>query len=114
MDTERKIDRFDDIIGAGVSLAVLKDEYWPLIRDEVVVSVEKHGVKRFILVDHHDCGAYGGVARFAGDLAAQREFHIAETRKAKDKLLTFLKEQGVNDAEILLFYWNEQELEPVE
>lgn len=114
IDAGRKVDRFDDITGAGVSLAVLKDEYWPLIKDEVVVSVEKHGVRRFILVDHHDCGAYGGVVRFAGNLAAQREFHLVELRKAKAKLLSFLKEQGTNDAEVLLFYWNERELEPVE
>jgi len=114
LDDQRKIVRADDITGAGVSLAVLKDEYWPLIRDEVRVAVEKHGVKRFLLLDHHDCGAYGGVDKFAGDLVAEREFHIAEMHKAKDKLLAFLMELDASDVEVLLFYWGEHQLEPVE
>lgn len=114
LDDQREIEQFDDITGAGASLAVLKEEYWPLICDEITVAVNLHRVRRIFLIDHHDCGAYGGVERFGGNLKAERDFHIEEMHKAKKKLLMFLIDSGTNNAEVHLFYWDERELELME
>src|SRR3982750_3687039 len=38
-------------------------------------SIRLHGAARVILMLHSDCGAYGGLAHFKGDLEAERENH---------------------------------------
>ncbi|MDZ7611910.1 MAG: carbonic anhydrase [Candidatus Moranbacteria bacterium] len=55
----------------------------------VGVPCDLHQVKKIILVNHEDCGAYGGSGKFDGDKEAEQEFHEDELRKAwgliKDK-----------------------------
>ena len=51
---------------------------------EIEKSIRLHHAKRIILFTHYDCGAYGGLARFAGDEKKQFAFHAAEHKKAKE------------------------------
>lgn len=48
------------------------------------VPCDLHHVEKIVLVNHSDCGAYGGLKKFEGDLAAEAEFHISELKKARD------------------------------
>ncbi|EKD63053.1 MAG: hypothetical protein ACD_51C00355G0004 [uncultured bacterium] len=48
----------------------------------VRLSVDLHKVKKVILIDHADCGAYGGRKAFAGDPVKEREAHEANLAKA--------------------------------
>jgi len=49
-------------------------------------AIQLHGAKRIVLMLHSDCGAYGGLAKFGGDLAKERENHSADMKKAKANL----------------------------
>ena len=51
------------------------------------VPCELHHVKKIVLINHADCGAYGGASKFSGDLEAEQKFHEEELRKAKEKLM---------------------------
>jgi len=42
--------------------------------------------KRLLLVQHTDCGAYGGRAKCGGTEAADREFQISQVRQARAEL----------------------------
>jgi len=51
------------------------------------VPCELHHAKKIVIVNHEDCGAYGGSEKFNGDSEVEQEFHEVELRKAKDKLI---------------------------
>jgi len=51
------------------------------------VPINLHHAKKVIVMNHQDCGAYGGSAKFNDDGKAEQEFHKKELEKAKDKLL---------------------------
>jgi len=46
-----------------------------------------HHVKKIVIVNHQDCGAYGGGKVFNGDDATEQKFHEEELKKAKTKIL---------------------------
>ena len=48
----------------------------------IVTSVHLHGTKRVLLVNHTDCGAYGGSAAFPSE-AAERERHLNDLGAAR-------------------------------
>lgn len=50
---------------------------------ELEKSIRLHHTKKVMLFTHHDCGAYGGSARFEGDAARQHAFHEEELHKAE-------------------------------
>ena len=54
--------------------------------DQIRLSRKLHGIERVILVLHSDCGAYGGIESFAGDVGAEREHHCAELARAAASL----------------------------
>ena len=58
-----------------------------------------HHAKKLVIVNHQDCGAYGGSKVFNGDEAAEENFHKEELKKAKAKIL-----QKYPDLEIILVY----------
>jgi len=58
-----------------------------------------HHAKRIIIVNHQDCGAYGGSQKFNGDEAVEQKFHEEELKKAKAKLSV-----KYPDKEIVLVY----------
>ena len=52
----------------------------------VGVPCDLHHVSKIVIVNHADCGAYGGSAKFSGDIEAEQKFHEEELRKAKEKI----------------------------
>lgn len=53
---------------------------------ELEKSIKLHHAKRAMLFTHYDCGAYDGLARFAGDEKKQFAFHRAELTRAKTEV----------------------------
>jgi hypothetical protein len=51
------------------------------------VPCDLHLVQKIVIVNHADCGAYGGSSQFNGDTEAEQKFHEGELRKSKDKVL---------------------------
>ncbi|MBI3442198.1 MAG: hypothetical protein HY007_00285 [Candidatus Sungbacteria bacterium] len=49
---------------------------------ELEKSVKLHHTKKVMLFTHHDCGAYGGFAKFESDPEKEFAFHQSEHRKA--------------------------------
>src|SRR5271165_2053749 len=56
------------------------------VLDQIRKSMRLHGTTRVILMVHSDCGAYGGLAGFAGDAEAEAKHHEAELRRAEANL----------------------------
>lgn len=51
------------------------------------VPCDLHHAQKIVIVNHADCGAYGGAKEFKGDLEAEQRFHEEELKKAKEKIL---------------------------
>lgn len=56
------------------------------VLDQIRKSMRLHGTRRVILMLHSDCGAYGGLASFAGDAAAEARHHEGELQRAAANL----------------------------
>lgn len=54
--------------------------------EQLDISANLHNVQEAILVNHIDCGAYGGSGKFSS-FEAERTFHAEELRKAKAQIL---------------------------
>jgi hypothetical protein len=54
-----------------------------------------HQTRRVILMQHSDCGAYGGLEAFKGDAGAERQNHGEELRKAARVLAEAIPELTV-------------------
>jgi carbonic anhydrase len=54
--------------------------------EQIQKSVNLHGTKRVILTLHSDCGAYGRLAKFRGDTAAEAAHHQRELHRAAENL----------------------------
>ena len=63
------------------------------------VPCDLHHVSRIVIVNHADCGAYGGSKEFCGDAEAEQRFHEGELMKAKEKIA-----KHYPDKEIILAY----------
>ena len=50
---------------------------------ELEKSIRLHYTKKVMLFTHHDCGAYGGSAKFGGNEADEVAFHYNEHTKAR-------------------------------
>lgn len=72
--------------GAKIFASPEKESDRDFMLRELEKSIRLHGTKRVMLFTHHDCGAYGGIARFG---APEREiaFHQEEHGKAKEAIL---------------------------
>lgn len=53
------------------------------------VPCELHHVEKIVIVNHADCGAYGGSKEFAGDDEAEQKFHEVQLKSAKEKILKY-------------------------
>lgn len=51
----------------------------------ISVPCDLHHVKKIVIINHEDCGAYGGSGKFQ-DAKEEMEFHKKELKKAKDKI----------------------------
>ncbi|MDP3794693.1 MAG: hypothetical protein Q8R13_02065 [bacterium] len=70
--------------GAKVIASPEKAEDRDFMLRELEKSIRLHHTARVMLFTHHDCGAYGGLARFGGDKEAEFAFHREEHRKARE------------------------------
>ena len=86
MDGRGLTDKYDHVILAGASLGALVDakpEWGATFWNHVEVAKELHHIKKVMIIDHRDCGAY---KVFIGpDTAKDREtetrFHTEQLRK---------------------------------
>lgn len=79
-----------------------KEEYRQFVLKQLEISIKAHGTERVILMNHADCAAYGGRARFAGNAKEERTFHEQELKKARKVILGKFP-----DIKVELFYNNE-------
>ena len=70
----------DEVSVAGA----IKDSNFML--GQIDISLRLHNVQEAILINHLDCGAYGGSSKF-GSLGEERAFHSGELEKAKERIL---------------------------
>jgi len=59
------------------------------IRDIEQIIVELHGVRNVVLIQHTDCGAYGGRAKCGCTARADFEFQLGELRRAAHAMSRF-------------------------
>lgn len=71
--------------GGGKNFVADTPERESFVKAIEKVCVDLHGVKRIVLLNHWDCGAYGGSKHFH-DAAEEEETHKADLERAKDFL----------------------------
>ncbi len=75
------------VAGGAKSLASpekeIEEEY---ILKQIETSLKLHHAERIVLMNHSDCGAYGGLKNFDNDETKEKEFHIQELVKAREFL----------------------------
>ena len=76
--------------GAKVLVSPDRESDREFVLDQIRSSIRLHGTRRVILVLHSDCGAYGRLARFQGDTAAEAAYHESELRRAAANLTAAL------------------------
>lgn len=65
----------------------------------VSVPLELHAARKVVIINHEDCGAYGGSKVFEEDAAREQAFHEEELRKARKMILA-----DFPDKEVILAY----------
>lgn len=88
---------FPSLPGSAKAINESNDETF--VFGSISVPIDLHHAKKVVIVNHQDCGAYGGSKKFNGDDDAEQKFHEAELRKAKEKILA-----KYPDKEIILIY----------
>jgi len=71
----------------GASKAIVDEASRPVVFSAIDIAKDKHQIKRILIIDHIDCGAYGGSSRFSTP-EEEGMFHMGELNKAKDILTT--------------------------
>ena len=56
--------------------------------NQIALSKKLHDIKKIILMNHSDCGAYGGKAAFASS-DAEYVTHADDLKKSKEVILGF-------------------------
>jgi len=70
----------------GSAKAINESNGTDLAMSCISVPCDLHHAKKIIIINHEDCGAYGGSSRFNGDSEAEQKFHEEELKKAKEKI----------------------------
>lgn len=86
VEKELNIKSFDfpSLPGAAKAINKCMDEN-DLAMQCIGVPCDLHHAKKIVIVNHEDCGAYGGSAKFASREKEQK-FHEGELKKAKEKI----------------------------
>lgn len=84
-------DKYDHIVLAGASLGAVTDKYpaWnKTFWEHLDISIQLHHIRRVIVIDHRDCGAYKLVLgeEHLKDAKVEKQTHAAELRKLKDQI----------------------------
>jgi carbonic anhydrase len=74
-----------DIISLAGGVKNINDTENGCAQQQIDLSVKLHGINTLMLMNHTDCGAYGGSAKFASK-EEEKVFHIEELNKARTKL----------------------------
>jgi carbonic anhydrase len=87
VENELGIKTFDFPSLPGSAKAINESEDEQFVFGCIGVPVELHHAEKIVIINHQDCGAYGGSAKFNGDSEAEQKFHEEELKKAKNKIL---------------------------
>ena len=73
MEEQRLLGDSDLVSIAGAAKNFLDPQTQPVALRQVEISKTLHGIKDVHLINHTDCGAYGGRSAFAGEEAERRK-----------------------------------------
>ncbi len=90
---------FPSLPGSAKAINESTDEPNDLAMQCISVPCDLHHAKKIIIINHEDCGAYGGSKMFNNDREAEQKFHENELRKARD-----IVKNKYSDKEIILLY----------
>jgi len=71
------------VAGAAKSIA---EENESFVEAQIDLSKRLHNIQKVILMNHTDCGGYGGRSAFDSD-EAEREAHTQDLQTAKERML---------------------------
>ena len=72
----------DLVVLAGASKAVNDEDTRESVLKQIDIAQRLHGIQTVHILDHIDCGAYGGSASFADDKDGETTMHKTELEKA--------------------------------
>ena len=83
--------KYDHVILAGASLGALTDKFpaWnKTFWEHLAVAIDLHHIKRVIVLDHRDCGAYKVILGedFAKNRAKETEVHATKLRDLRTQI----------------------------
>lgn len=84
-------DKYVHVVLAGASLGAVTDKYpaWnKTFWEHLGIAIQLHSIRRVIVMDHRDCGAYKLIfgEEHLKDPKAEKQAHAAELRKLKDQI----------------------------
>lgn len=74
----------DIVAAAGASKAIMDEDTQATLLKQVKLAKQLHDIQDVHIVDHMDCGAYGGAAKHNGDEQAEIAEHQDLLSKAKE------------------------------
>lgn len=91
MTQHRMEGKYDQFILAGASLGAKNDKFpaWgTTFWEHVQVAIDLHGIRKIIVMDHRDCGAYKAILGLdlASDPAREFEVHAKQMRALRDDI----------------------------
>jgi len=100
VEKELRIKSFDfpSLPGSAKAINDCRDDK-DLAMSCISVPCDLHQARTLVIVNHQDCGAYGGSKNFNGDNRAEQMFHQAELIRAKKKIASLYP-----DLQIILVY----------
>lgn len=83
---------YDHVVLAGASLGAVTDRYpaWnETFWGHLDVAIQLHGIRRVIVMDHRDCGAYRVILGkdLAGDAAEEARVHAEKAKALRAKIV---------------------------
>lgn len=87
VELELGIRDFDFPSLPGSAKAINESNGEDLAMSCISVPVDLHHAQKIVIINHQDCGAYGGSEKFNGSGEEEQKFHEGELRKAKEKIL---------------------------
>jgi carbonic anhydrase len=90
-----KIKSYDFPKLPGSAKAIIESNGEDLASSCIEVPCNLHKVKKIIIINHEDCGAYGGSKPFRGDEEAEQEFHEKELAKAFKEIKSIYPDKEV-------------------
>ncbi|MBI2113217.1 MAG: hypothetical protein HYT50_01390 [Candidatus Wildermuthbacteria bacterium] len=92
-------DSYDLVSVAGSVKSLVSDNpEGNFILEQMKISDKLHKPQTILLIQHEDCGAYGGSAAFGNDFSKEQEYQNAELEKAE----ALLKQQFSQPVETYL------------